>query len=125
MEKGDLHIGFGIMGGLNQAQAHAQFVSNYGGSRNEYSDGAGGPALHQAQTFERLRLSRSRTAFRKRFARTLIGKGQQLDVRAIFSGSMGGGQAVMHDSATGVNYGASIPRKDGAAVPEPDPYFGK
>src|SRR5207302_2586369 len=28
MEKGDLHVGFGIMGGLNQAQAHAQFVSN-------------------------------------------------------------------------------------------------
>ena len=23
-----MHIGFGIMGGLNQAQAHAQFVSN-------------------------------------------------------------------------------------------------
>ena len=28
MEKGDLHVGFGIMGGSNQAQAHAQFVSN-------------------------------------------------------------------------------------------------
>ncbi len=28
MEKGDVHMGFGIMGGLNQAQAHAQFVSN-------------------------------------------------------------------------------------------------
>ncbi|MCL4401461.1 MAG: gamma-glutamyltransferase, partial [Acidobacteria bacterium] len=28
MEKGAVHIGFGIMGGLNQAQAHAQFVSN-------------------------------------------------------------------------------------------------
>ena len=28
MEKGDLHIGFGIMNGLNQPQAHAQFVSN-------------------------------------------------------------------------------------------------
>ena len=28
MEKGSVHIGFGIMGGLNQAQAHAQFVSN-------------------------------------------------------------------------------------------------
>ena len=28
MEKGDIHIGFGIMGGWNQAQAHAQFVSN-------------------------------------------------------------------------------------------------
>src|SRR6516225_681926 len=28
MEKGDVRIGFGIMGGWNQAQAHAQFVSN-------------------------------------------------------------------------------------------------
>ena len=28
MEKGDVKIGFGIMGGFNQAQAHAQFVSN-------------------------------------------------------------------------------------------------
>ena len=28
MEKGDIHIGFGIMGGWNQAQAHAQFVAN-------------------------------------------------------------------------------------------------
>jgi gamma-glutamyltranspeptidase / glutathione hydrolase len=28
MQKGDVSIGFGIMGGYNQAQAHAQFVSN-------------------------------------------------------------------------------------------------
>ena len=28
MEKGDVHIGFGIMGGMNQTPAHAQFVSN-------------------------------------------------------------------------------------------------
>ena len=28
MEKGDVRIAFGIMGGWNQAQAHAQFVSN-------------------------------------------------------------------------------------------------
>src|SRR5678816_16030 len=28
MQKGDVRIGFGIMGGWNQAQAHAQFVSN-------------------------------------------------------------------------------------------------
>jgi gamma-glutamyltranspeptidase/glutathione hydrolase len=28
MEKGDRHIGFGIMGGMNQPLAHAQFVSN-------------------------------------------------------------------------------------------------
>ena len=28
MEKGDVRIGFGIMGGFNQAQAHAQFVAD-------------------------------------------------------------------------------------------------
>src|SRR5688572_969469 len=28
MQKGDVRIGFGIMGGFNQAQAHAQFVSH-------------------------------------------------------------------------------------------------
>src|SRR5580698_11535577 len=28
MEQGDVHIGFGIMGGPNQPLAHAQFVSN-------------------------------------------------------------------------------------------------
>src|SRR5437764_4493414 len=28
MERGDLHMGFGIMGGANQPLAHAQFVSN-------------------------------------------------------------------------------------------------
>ena len=28
MTKGDVRIAFGIMGGFNQAQAHAQFVSN-------------------------------------------------------------------------------------------------
>jgi gamma-glutamyltranspeptidase / glutathione hydrolase len=31
---------------------------------------------------------------------------------------MGRGNVVMHDSATGVNFGASDPRGDGAAVPE-------
>ena len=31
--------------------------------------------------------------------------------------------ALVMDSQAGVNYGASSPRKDGAAVPEPDPYF--
>src|SRR6516162_8613932 len=29
MERGDDHIGFGIMGGANQPMAHAQFVSNF------------------------------------------------------------------------------------------------
>jgi gamma-glutamyltranspeptidase/glutathione hydrolase len=40
-----------------------------------------------------------------------------------FAAPMGGGQAILFDSASGVKYGASSPRKDGAAVPEPDLYF--
>jgi len=35
-----------------------------------------------------------------------------------FSADVGGGQAVMRDFANGVNFGASDPRKDGAANPE-------
>ena len=34
-------------------------------------------------------------------------KGHRLEVLGDFSGLMGGGQAVLHDSATKVNYGAS------------------
>ena len=50
-------------------------------------------------------------------------RGHYVQLEPSFSSTMGGGQAVMHDSAAKVNYGASSPRKDGAAVPEPDPYF--
>jgi gamma-glutamyltranspeptidase/glutathione hydrolase len=32
---------------------------------------------------------------------------------------MGHGQAVLHDSSTGVNFGASDPRADGSTEPEP------
>ena len=52
-------------------------------------------------------------------------RGHQIQVLGDYSSQVGGGQAVMHNSATRVNYGASSPRKDGAAVPEPAPYFEK
>jgi gamma-glutamyltranspeptidase/glutathione hydrolase len=44
--------------------------------------------------------------------------GHVLDVREEYSTTMGRGQAVLHNSKTGVNYGASDPRADGAAIPE-------
>jgi gamma-glutamyltranspeptidase / glutathione hydrolase len=40
-------------------------------------------------------------------------------VHGAFSADMGGGQAVERDITTGVNFGASDPRKDGEAIPEP------
>jgi gamma-glutamyltranspeptidase/glutathione hydrolase len=40
-------------------------------------------------------------------------------VRREFTQEMGRGQAILHDSRTGINYAASDPRADGAAIPEP------
>ena len=44
--------------------------------------------------------------------------GHEIQLRGTFSGNVGGGQAVLRDFSSGVNYGASDPRKDGAAIPE-------
>ena len=44
--------------------------------------------------------------------------GHQLQVHDDYTTAMGGGQAVMRDYAAGINYGASDPRKDGAAMAE-------
>ena len=49
----------------------------------------------------------------------LTRKGHEIDLQGAFSSLVGGGQSVMRDYAAGVNYGASDPRKDGAAIPEP------
>jgi gamma-glutamyltranspeptidase/glutathione hydrolase len=123
MQKGNLHIGFGIMGGLNQAQAHAQFVSDiadYGMNIQQ--------AL-EAPRFTKMDFSGCDVMIEDRVPaavrQELTAKGHELKVLGDFASAVGGGQAVMHDSAAGVNYGASDPRKDGQAIPEPGPYFKK
>ena len=121
MEKGTVHIGFGIMGGLNQAQAHAQFVSNLVDHGMDIQMAIEEPRFTK-KTFggcDVLLESRIPPEVRQ----VLTSKGHVLTIQGDFSSEMGGGQAVIHDSATGVNYGASDPRKDGAAMPEPFPYF--
>jgi gamma-glutamyltranspeptidase/glutathione hydrolase len=121
MEKGSLHIGFGIMGGLNQAQAHAQFVSNL------TDGGLNIQAALEAPRFTKLDFGGCDFLIEARVPasvrQALVARGHQLIERGDFATPMGGGQAVLHDSAAGVNYGASDPRKDGAAVPEPAPAF--
>jgi gamma-glutamyltranspeptidase / glutathione hydrolase len=121
MQKGSLHIGFGIMGGLNQAQAHAQFVSDiadYGMNIQQ--------AL-EAPRFTKMNFTGCDVMIEDRVPvevrQALTAKGHKLDVLGDFASPMGGGQAVMRDSATDVNYGASDPRKDGEAIPQPGPYF--
>ncbi len=123
MQKGPLHIGFGIMGGFNQPQAHAQFVSDV----VDYGMDLQG-AL-EAPRFTNAGLDGCKFFIEDRVPESVREKltkmGYELEVRGAFSSVMGGGHAVMYDSATGMKYGASSPRKDGAAIPEPAPIFSQ
>jgi gamma-glutamyltranspeptidase/glutathione hydrolase len=117
MERGDVHIGFGIMGGANQPLAHAQFVSNmvdYG--------------MNIQQALESPRFTKSNAngcevSIESRMPletfQQLSERGHLVYIRRPYTQEMGRGQAVMHDSKTRTNYAASDPRADGAAIPEP------
>jgi len=121
MERGDEHIGFGIMRGMNQAQAQAQFVSNVVDHKMNLQ------AALEAPRFTKLNLGGCDVRVEGRIPASvreeLVKRGHELIVQGDFSGFMGGGQAVSHNTTSHVNAGASSPRKDGAAIPEPDPYF--
>jgi gamma-glutamyltranspeptidase/glutathione hydrolase len=116
MERGDQHIGFGIMGGANQPLAHAQFVSNV----VDY-----GMNIQEAMETARFTVSPQRgcnivieSRVPAEVRQKLSAMGHQLDVRREYTTAMGRGQAVLRDSKTKVNYGASDARADGAAIPE-------
>jgi gamma-glutamyltranspeptidase/glutathione hydrolase len=119
MEKGDVRIAFGIMGGFNQAQAHAQFVSNV------VDHGMNIQAAMEAARFNRVSFSGCNFYIEDRVADdVLLGLaklGHLPQPVGGYSGAMGGGQAVMRDDKAGVNYGASDPRKDGQAIAEMPP----
>jgi gamma-glutamyltranspeptidase/glutathione hydrolase len=119
MTRGQERIAFGIMGGFNQAQAHAQFVSNVA------DFGMNIQAAMEAPRFTKLTFTGCDVQLEDRFPadiRTaLTERGHKIEVLGNFSQEVGGGQAVRRDSSIGVNYGASDPRKDGEAIPEPPP----
>jgi gamma-glutamyltranspeptidase/glutathione hydrolase len=115
MEKDGTRIGFGIMGGWNQAQAHAQFVSNIVDFDMNVQAALEAPRFTKA-TFEGCDVTlENRVAESVR--NELIQLGHKVEVAVPYSSQVGGGQAVMRDTK-GVNYAGSDPRKDGAAVPE-------
>jgi len=118
MERGNVHIGFGIMGGANQPLAHAQFVSNL----VDYGMNIQGALEAPRFTVTSGEVScdiliESRVA--PDVIQALRQKGHNLIVRAEYTALMGRGQAVMHNSKTGMNWAASDPRADGVAEPEP------
>ena len=117
MEKDDVRIAFGIMGGWNQAQARAQFVSNVVDFGMNVQGALDVPRFSK-DTFEGCDVNlESRIPESTRQA--LTARGHQLVMRGDFSSTrMGAGQAVLRNFPTGVNHGASDPRKDGAAIAE-------
>jgi gamma-glutamyltranspeptidase/glutathione hydrolase len=111
-----MRIAFGIMGGWNQSQAHAQFVSDIVDHKMNIQAALEAPRFTKT-TFEGCDVEiedRVPASIRDE----LTAKGHKLNVRGAFSAEVGGGQAAMRDFSTGINYGASDPRKDGAAIPE-------
>jgi gamma-glutamyltranspeptidase/glutathione hydrolase len=118
MRKGATRIGFGIMGGWNQAQAHAQFVANvvdYGLDIQQ--------AL-EAGRFTKLTFDGAdvfvETLVPAETRRALSELGHDVIEVPPRTGTFGSGQAVM-SVASGVHFGASEPRHDGAAIPEGAP----
>jgi gamma-glutamyltranspeptidase/glutathione hydrolase len=123
LQKGDVRIGFGIMGGWNQAQAHAQFVSNVVDFGMNIQAALEAPRFTKG-TFEGLDVEiEPRIPESTRAELTRLGHELKI-LESPFSPMVGGGQAVMRNGQ-GVNFGASDPRKDGAAEPQSPPVFGK
>jgi len=115
MEKDQIKIGFGIMGGFNQAQAHAQFVSDivdFGLDVQEalevgrFTKGSfsGCDVDVEALVPDKTRAE-------------LAAMGHQVRTVPPRSGTFGYGQAVM-SNGDGVHFAGSEPRHDGAAIPE-------
>jgi gamma-glutamyltranspeptidase/glutathione hydrolase len=121
MQKGDTRISFGIMGGWNQAQAHAQFVADiadFGLTPQEALEAgrftkttfAGCDLQIEALVPEATRAE-------------LTALGHELKVEPPRTSIFGFGQAILV-RPDGTRLGASEPRHDGAAIPEaPTEFF--
>ena len=121
MSKDDVKIGFGIMGGFNQAQAHAQFVSNV------VDFGLDVQEALEAGRFTKISFGGCDVDVEElvpeKTRADLEALGHEITVVPPRSGVFGYGQAVMGNGA-GVHFGGSEPRHDGEAIPEAPPVFG-
>jgi len=117
MEKGDEHIGFGIMGGAVQPMAHAQFVSNFVDYGMTLQEALEAPRFFKNNAPGCDVYIESRVP--EQTLQQLSERGHQVRIGREYVETMGRGQAILHNSKTGTNYAASDPRADGSAIPEP------
>ena len=119
MEKDGIHIGFGIMGGWNQAQAHAQFVANVVDYGMNIQAALEAPRFTKS-TFDHCDVQMERTIpapVREQLAQ----RGHEIELLEPFSFSVGQGEAVMRDDRRAVNFAGADPRSDGEAIPQGPP----
>ncbi len=120
METDHLKIGFGIMGGWNQPLAHAQFVANLVDFEMNAQEALEAPRFTKI-TFEGCDVMlESRIGEAIRF--DLRRRGHLVNAVSNFNSAMGFGSAVIRDTKRGVNFAATDPRVDGAAIPEEPVY---
>ncbi len=121
-EKDGKRIGFGIMGGPVQPLSHAQFISNMVDHGMNMQAALEAPRFVEARAGGR-KLEGCEVGMETRVPaetrKALAARGHKIDEMGPYNIMYTGtGQAVMHDSTTKVNYAASDPRGDGAAIPE-------
>ena len=119
MQKDGQTIGFGIMSGFNQAQAHAQFVANVVDFDMNLQAAMDAARFNKDNSGCGVNLE---DGYPREVMEQLAAQGHQINLVPRYSQVMGRGNAVMHDDRSGINFGASDPRADGQAVPEQPPY---
>lgn len=120
MVKGDRRIAFGIMGGFNQAQAHAQFVSNIADFDMNIQ------AALEAARFTKLGFEGCEVWMENGIGTDVVSalraQGHDIRVWPRYYQAMGRGNAVEVRDGQPVHYGATDPRADGEAIPQQPPF---
>jgi gamma-glutamyltranspeptidase/glutathione hydrolase len=120
LEKGNLHLGLGFAGGPIQVMAQMQVISNTADLGMNLQAALEAPRFYSFDHGPNCNVqveSRMPVEIRD----TLVRMGHRLVLTGEYQQIAGMGHAVAFDSATGTKYGASDPRGDGAAIPEPLP----
>ena len=118
MQKDGKTIGFGIMSGFNQAQAHAQFVANIVDFDMNLQAAMDAARFNKGNSGCTVNIE---DGYPREVFEQLASQGHQINLVPRYSMVMGRGNAVMHDDSLNVNFGASDPRADGQATPEQPP----
>ena len=116
MQKDGRRIAFGIMGGYNQAQAHAQFVSNVVDFDMNIQT-ALEAARFTKRDFEGCGVW-VENGISDNVIQGLRSQGHEVTVWPRYFQGMGRGNAVEANDFSPVHFGATDPRADGEAVPE-------